>query len=116
MPWPTPMHIVARPSVASRSCMVWMSVVAMRAPEAPSGWPMAIAPPRTLTFGFVEFEHADAGEGLGGEGFVELDEVDVGELEAGALERFLRGRHGAGAHHGTGRRRRRPWRGLWRAA
>ena len=48
---------------------------------------------------FVELEHADAGQGLGGEGFVELDQVDVGQREAGALEGLLRGRHGAGAHH-----------------
>ena len=100
MPWPTPMHMVARPSVASRSCMAWMSVVAMRAPEAPSGWPMAIAPPRTLTFDSSMLEHSDAGEGLGGERFVEFDEVDVGELQAGALECLLRGGDGAGAHHG----------------
>ena len=66
---------------------------------APSGWPMAIAPPRTLTFASSSVEHADAGQRLGGERFVELDQVDVGEREAGALERFLRGRHGAGAHH-----------------
>ena len=49
---------------------------------------------------FVEFEHPDAGQRLGGEGFVELDQVDVGERQAGALEGLLRGRHGAGAHHG----------------
>jgi len=39
---------------------------------------------------FVEFEHPDAGEGLGGEGFVQLDQVDVRELEAGPLEISLR--------------------------
>ena len=69
-----------------------------------------------VDFSFVHLEHADAGQRLGGEGFVELDEVDVGQLEAGALERFLRGGHGAGAHHGRGRRRRRRWPGLLPAA
>ena len=72
----------------------------MRAPDAPSGWPMAIAPPRTLTFDSSICEHPDAGHRLGGKGLVELDQVDVVKCQAGALERFLSGGHGAGAHHG----------------
>src|SRR6266481_3804118 len=50
MPWPTPMHMVqsARlPPVASS----WLSaVIISRPPEAPSGWPSAMAPPLGLTF------------------------------------------------------------------
>jgi hypothetical protein len=51
----------------------------MRAPELPMGWPRAMAPPRTLTRVGVELEGAHAGEGLRGEGLVELDEIDVGD-------------------------------------
>ena len=39
-----------QPERAPRSIIVWMSVVAIRAPLAPKGWPMAIAPPRTFSF------------------------------------------------------------------
>src|SRR5216684_707810 len=50
MPWPTPMHMVQRarlPPVASS----WLSaVIISRPPEAPSGWPSAMAPPLGLTF------------------------------------------------------------------
>src|SRR6185295_11017236 len=52
IPCPTPMHIVARPRRAPgpRRASSWSSVVTRRAPEQPSGWPMAIAPPLTFTF------------------------------------------------------------------
>src|SRR5674476_15500 len=50
MPIPPPMHNVARPFLALRRCISNSSVVRMRAPEAPIGWPMAMAPPLTLTF------------------------------------------------------------------
>ena len=43
------MHNVARPFLASRRCISKTSVLRMRAPDAPIGWPMAIAPPLTLT-------------------------------------------------------------------
>src|SRR5688572_10818306 len=50
MPWPTPMHIVAAPRVPGpRARSWWTSVVAIRAPEQPSGWPSAMAPPSGLT-------------------------------------------------------------------
>jgi MFS family permease len=49
-PMPPPMHSVARPFFASRRCISCSSVFRMRAPEAPIGWPMAMAPPLTLTF------------------------------------------------------------------
>ena len=50
---------------------------------------MAIAPPRTLTFASSNFEHPDAGQGLGGKGLVQFDQIDVGQLQAGSLERLL---------------------------
>ena len=44
------------------------------APDAPIGWPSATAPP--LTFFPSEPEPAAVGEGLGGEGLVDLDEIE----------------------------------------
>ena len=49
MPMPPPMHSVARPFLASRFCISCSSVTSTRAPDAPIGWPIAIAPPLTLT-------------------------------------------------------------------
>src|SRR5207237_8029806 len=49
MPWPTPMHMVARPRRAPRRRSSWRRVATMRAPEQPSGWASAMAPPVTLT-------------------------------------------------------------------
>ncbi len=46
---PPPMHSAARPFLASRRCISCSSVTRMRQPLAPIGWPMAIAPPLTLT-------------------------------------------------------------------
>ena len=43
------MHRVARPFFAPDRFISNRSVVRMRAPEAPMGWPMAMAPPLTLT-------------------------------------------------------------------
>src|SRR2546430_13153040 len=49
MPMPPPMHSVARPFLASGFCISCSSVTSTRAPDAPTGWPIAIAPPLTLT-------------------------------------------------------------------
>ena len=49
IPCPTPMHIVASPCRAPRRPISCSSVVRIRAPEQPSGWPSAIAPPLRLT-------------------------------------------------------------------
>src|SRR6266702_2856294 len=49
IPMPPPMHKVASPFLASRFCISCNSVTSTRAPEAPTGWPIAIAPPLTLT-------------------------------------------------------------------
>ena len=46
---PPPMHNDAKPFFASRFCISCSSVTSTRAPEAPIGWPSAIAPPLTLT-------------------------------------------------------------------
>jgi alkanesulfonate monooxygenase SsuD/methylene tetrahydromethanopterin reductase-like flavin-dependent oxidoreductase (luciferase family) len=49
MPWPPPTHIDSRPKVLSASCRPLSSVVMMRAPVMPNGWPRAMAPPLTLS-------------------------------------------------------------------
>ena len=49
MPWPPPTHIVSRPNSLSRLCSPLSSVVVIRAPVEPNGWPNAIAPPCTLS-------------------------------------------------------------------
>ena len=57
----------------------------IRAPDAPSGWPIAIAPPSTLTLLGVELRPlGQAGQRLRGERLVELDDVDVVPADAGA--------------------------------
>src|SRR5208282_3447129 len=49
MPWPTPMHMLAAPRATPRLRISCSKVVTILAPEQPSGCPMAIAPPLTLT-------------------------------------------------------------------
>ena len=73
MPWPMPMHMVATPNSASFAPSCQQRRV-MRAPEQPSGWPSAIAPPLRLTF-FRAIEEAqilDHRQRLRGEGLVQL--------------------------------------------
>src|SRR5690606_19130913 len=48
-PIPPPMHRVARPFLASRRTISCSRVTSMRQPDAPIGWPMAMAPPFTFT-------------------------------------------------------------------
>eukprot|EP00043_Microstomoeca_roanoka_P023604 m.258924 g.258924 ORF g.258924 m.258924 type:complete len:349 (+) comp32889_c0_seq1:304-1350(+) len=48
-PMPPPMHSVARPFFEPRRCISNSRVFRIRAPEAPIGWPMAMAPPFTFT-------------------------------------------------------------------
>src|SRR3954453_18231914 len=50
IPMPPPMHRVARPFLASRFCISCSRVIRTRAPDAPIGWPSAMAPPLTFTF------------------------------------------------------------------
>jgi hypothetical protein len=49
MPMPAPMHWVARPYLPPLRRSSCATVLTRRAPVAPSGWPMAIEPPLTLT-------------------------------------------------------------------
>ena len=50
--WPIPpaTHIVSRPIVPSSASRLLSSVVMIRAPVMPNGWPSAIAPPNGLSF------------------------------------------------------------------
>ena len=59
------------------------------APVAPSGWPIAIAPPLTLTLCGIEIERLQIAQHDRGERLVDLDQVDVLELHLGPLEHLL---------------------------
>mmetsp|Transcript_16556 Transcript_16556/g.52805 ORF Transcript_16556/g.52805 Transcript_16556/m.52805 type:complete len:322 (+) Transcript_16556:61-1026(+) len=48
VPCPPPMHAEPTPKRPSRRCSSWVRCAVMRAPEAPSGCPSAIAPPLLL--------------------------------------------------------------------
>ena len=63
----------------------------MRAPLAPSGWPIAIAPPLTLSLRVELGPARQAGERLGGERLVELRDDDVVPADPRPLERAVRG-------------------------
>ena len=55
-PCPTPIQIAATPQRSRRSRNTPVSVPRMRVPDAPSGCPMAIAPPRVLTMSGSSFQ------------------------------------------------------------
>ena len=50
MPIPPPMHREAPPFLAFFLFMLYRSVTKMRAPDDPTGWPSAMAPPLMLTY------------------------------------------------------------------
>src|SRR3954453_13917998 len=50
MPWPPATHMVSSPIVLSSDSRSFSSVVMMRAPVMPNGWPRAIAPPCGFSF------------------------------------------------------------------
>ena len=61
-PWPPPMQIDAMPRLPPVRSSTFSTCSTMRAPEAPTGWPSAIAPPSTLSRALVErAERAAAG-------------------------------------------------------
>ena len=85
-PRPCRRRCTARPGpcLASRRCISCSSVTRMRQPEAPIGWPIAMAPPLTLTFAGVPAHLLVDRAGLRGEGLVDLHQVEVGGVPAGA--------------------------------
>ena len=50
IPMPPPMQRVAKPFLTSRLIISCISVTSILVPDAPIGWPKAIAPPLTFTF------------------------------------------------------------------
>ena len=84
--------------MASRFCISCSSVTSTRAPEAPTGWPIAIAPPLTLTLRGIPAEVLVDRAGLRGEGLVGLDQVEVADVPAGLLQRGAGSRDRSGAH------------------
>ena len=64
-------------SARPRACSSAAALPVMRAPVAPSGWPSAMAPPSRFTLLSSRPSSPHAGEGLRGEGLVQLDHVEV---------------------------------------
>ena len=89
MPWPPPTHIVSRPNCLSWNCSELISVVAMRAPVMPNGWPTAIAPPLTFSFSSGIAQVAVRRDHLRGERLVDLHQVDVVDGHTGQRQRLL---------------------------
>ena len=89
-PWPPPPQMPLAPTEPRPSCCSrrarWPT---MRAPEAPIGWPSAIAPPLRVHDLGVDAELARRGDADGGERLVDLDGLQVARRRAGALERLL---------------------------
>ena len=77
MPMPPPTQSVARPQRRSRRSSSSMRVPRIIAPVAPSGWPMAMAPPLTLVISCGEVQVAHEPHRDRGERLVDLEEVDV---------------------------------------
>src|SRR5699024_3462910 len=57
-PWPPPMQMAAMPRLSSLSLRVLRQCSTMRAPDAPTGWPMAMAPPLTLSVSMLSSPNA----------------------------------------------------------
>ena len=85
------MQIAATPHRSPDSRRRAARVPRIRPPEAPSGWPIAIAPPLVFTISGSILQSVDAGERLHRERLVELDRAHVGPADAGAGERAVRG-------------------------
>ena len=95
---PPPMHSDASPllRVAPRHFVQQRDQHA--APDAPIGWPSAIAPPLTLIFDVSQPISLLTAHGLRGERLVDLHQVEVRRRPAGLLEAAPRRRHRAHAH------------------
>ena len=98
MPMPPPMHSVARPFLASRFCISCSSVTRTRAPEAPIGWPMAIAPPLTLTLAVSQPRSLLTAQACAAKASLASIRSRSPIVPAGLLQRLARGRDRAGAH------------------
>ena len=95
-PWPTPTHSVGdavAPAAAAQLADQRAEQAGARAAERVAERDRAAVDVELLRASMPSSR--DAGEHLGGEGLVELDQVDVVDRQAGALER-LAGRAGTG--------------------
>ena len=70
----------------------------IRAPEQPTGWPMAIAPPLTLTLDMSKLQLTSHSDGLSSESLVGLDQVHVLDGQASLGHSLTGSGDGAGAH------------------
>jgi hypothetical protein len=100
MPWPTPMHMVHRAVPVSRAASSTAAVRgqagAAHAQRVPQGDRAAVG---VHVVGVVgQAEVTQEGQGLRGEGLVQLDHVDVGDRAAQAAEELAGGRRGTHAH------------------
>ena len=97
-PWPTPMHIVARPQPRAAAA----HLPHQRGQQARAGAAERVAERDRAAVHVqplaVDAQLAHAREHLGGEGLVQLHEVDVRDVEPGAFERAAGGGHRADAH------------------
>jgi hypothetical protein len=101
--WPRPCRRRCRgwpgPSWRCERFISCSRVVRIRAPEAPIGWPMAMAPPLTLTLAgsrpsSLLTTHSD----WAAKASLDSTRVEVGDGPAGLLQRLAGGRDRAGAH------------------
>src|SRR6266705_289768 len=97
MPWPPPTHIVSSPKCSSWNCSESISVVVIRAPVMPNGFPTAIAAV-DVELVDVDAEVAVGRDHLCGERLVDLDQVDVVDRHPGQGERPPGGLHRAVPH------------------
>ena len=74
-------------------------MVTIRAPEAPNGWPRAIAPPLTLTLLGSSRKHPHRRHCLGGERLVDLDQIELVGRQTCPGQRLLARRDRAHPHH-----------------
>ena len=83
MPCPPPTHMVSSPNCLSFVRSAFSSVVVIRAPVMPKGWPSAIAPPCTFNLSGSTPRSRAEGQHLGRECLVDLDEVHVVDRHPG---------------------------------
>ncbi len=92
MPWPTPMHSEATPTLALRARIACTRVHAMRAPEQPIGCPSAIDPPRTLTRAGSSSSAREHASACAANASLSSNRSHVGHAQPGPLKELLHGR------------------------
>ena len=95
---PPPMQSVARPFLALRFCISYSSVISTRAPDAPIGWPMAIAPPLTLTLPVSQPRSLLTAQACAAKASLASIRSRSSTFQPAFLQRRARGRDRAGAH------------------